>query len=115
MRSFIPYLKSSCMSLLGKAEITPELMEDRTEMIRELMLEELGDFGAKHYPGVTRRIRYAPDVQGLWYVRSEVMAILASTHGETVASEKIAAISGRFKGLLPASLTSSMAMASRSR
>lgn len=32
------------------------------------------------------------------------MAILANTHGETVAREKIADISGRFNGLLPKGL-----------
>ncbi|MBC7609972.1 MAG: hypothetical protein H7228_10440 [Polaromonas sp.] len=94
------------MSLLGLAEVTPEAMIDRTEDIRQLMLGEIGEYGEKNYPGVARRVRYAPDVQGLWYARSDVMAILASTHGETIAREKIANISGKFKGLLPHSLTS---------
>ena len=105
MRSFLPQLKNSWLSLLGLAEVTPDMLLDRTEDIRELMLGEMGEYGEKHYPGVTRRVRYAPDVQGLWYARSDVMAILASTHGETVARERIANISGKFKGLLPHSLT----------
>lgn len=106
MRSLIPHLKSSCMSLLGRAEISPVVLYDRTEDIRELMLTELGEYGEKFHPAVARRVRYAPDVQGLWYVRSEVMAILASAHGETIASRKLAVISRQFKGLLPAALTS---------
>ena len=109
MRNFIPHLKNSCLSLLGLAEVTPEIRSDRTEDIRELMLTELGDFGEKNFPGVARRVRYATDVQGLWYARSDVMAILASTHGEAVAGKKIAEISHRFKGLLPSSLTASSA------
>ena len=93
------------MTLLGRTESTPQVFNARTEVIRELMLQELGDYGEKKFPAVARRVRYASDVQGLWYARSDVMAILANTHGETIAREKIAKISGRFDGLLPKSLT----------
>ena len=113
MRSFIPQLKNSCLSLLGMAEATPAMLIDRTEDIRQLMLDEMGEYGEKHFPGVARRVRYAADVQGLWYVRSDVMAILASTHGETIARQRIATISGKFKGLLPSSLTRSTGLQPR--
>ena len=101
------------MALLGRAEPTPQAVSARTEVIRELMLQELGDYGERKFPAVARRVRYAPDVQGLWYARSDVMAILATTHGETVAREKIARISSRFHGLLPKSLTSKTGFRSR--
>lgn len=104
--SFIPKLKNSCMAILGMAEPTPSALAGRTEKIRQLMLSELGEYGEKKFPAVARRVRYAPDVQGLWYARSDVMAILANTHGETIAREKIAQISNNFNGLLPRSLTS---------
>lgn len=103
--TFMPQLRSSYMALLGRAEPTPQALDARTEIIRELMLREMGDYGERKFPAVTRRVRYAPDVQGLWYARSDVMAILANTYGETVAREKIANISNRFTGLLPKSLT----------
>ena len=103
--SFVPQLRSSFMALLGRNEPTPQAVNARTELIRELMLHELGEYGEKKFPAVARRVRYASDVQGLWYARSDVMAILANTYGETVARAKIADISGRFKGLLPKSLT----------
>ena len=103
--TFMPQLRSSYMALLGRSEPTPQALDARTEIIRELMLHELGDYGERKFPAVARRVRYAPDVQGLWYARSDVMAILANTYGETIAREKIANISGRFNGLLPKSLT----------
>ena len=103
--SFMPQLRTSYMALLGRAEPTPDALNVRTEVIRELMLHELGEYGEKKFPAIARRVRYAPDVQGLWYARSDVMAILATTYGETVAREKIAHISERFNGLLPKSLT----------
>lgn len=102
---FLPQLKNSCMALLGRSEPTSVALEDRMEDIRQWMLKELGEYGEKKFPAVARRVRYAPDIQGLWYARSDVMAILANTHGETVARQKIADISGQFKGLLPKSLT----------
>ena len=104
-KSFVPKIKTSCMAMLGLAEPTPEAINDRTEDIRQLMLDELGDYGEKKFPAVTRRIRYAQDIQALWYARSDVMAILANTHGETIAREKVARISGQFKGLIPKALT----------
>ena len=94
------------MALLGKAEITADAMVARTEAIRKLMLLEIGEAGEKNFPAVARRVRFAPDVQGLWYLRSELMGVLSSVHGETVAQEKIASISARFKGLISQSLTS---------
>ncbi len=103
--SLMPQLRSSLMALLGHAERTPQALDARMEIIRKLMLRELGDYGERKFPAVTRRVRYAPDVQGLWYARSDVMAILASTHGETVARQKMASISSLFVGLLPKSLT----------
>ena len=103
--TLMPQLRSSFMALLGQAEPTPQVLDARTQIIRELMLRELGDYGERKFPSVTRRVRYAPDVQGLWYARSDVMAILANTYGEITAREKMASISALFVGLLPKSLT----------
>ena len=113
MPSFVPQLRNNYLALLGRTEPTPQALNARTEVIREMMLHELGDYGEKKFPAITRRIRYAPDVQGLWYARSDVMAILANTHGETIAREKIANISLRFNGLLPKSLTGKFGFKSR--
>ena len=106
---FIPRLRTSCMAMLGRVEPAPDALIARTEAIREQMLIALGEYGEKKFPGIARRVRYAPDVQGLWYARSDVMAILANTHGETVAREKLVHISQRFNGLLPKSLTGKLA------
>jgi hypothetical protein len=107
MRWLTPQLKSSFMAVLGTTEsMAPAAVKDRSEEIRLLMLREIGEYGEKNYPGVARRLRYASDVQGLWYVRSDVMAIMANLYGETIAREKMSRISGMFKGLLPGSLSS---------
>ena len=86
------------------AETPHAALSDRTEDIRQVMLHELGQYGEKKFPAIARRVRFAPDVQGLWYARTDVMAILANTHGETIAREKMARISRLFNGLVPKSL-----------
>ena len=111
--ALMPRLRTSCMALLGRIEPTPEAIDAQTEGIRELMLHELGEYGETKFPAITRRVRYATDVHGLWYARSDVMAILANTYGETVAREKIADISSRFIGLLPQSLMGKVTAKSR--
>ena len=106
MRWIKPSLRSSIYGLLGGA-VTPteSTLESSTEDIREAMLSLLGDAGPK-YPHVTRRIRYANDIQALWYLRGDLMAALAAMHGEVAAREKIASITAQFQGLLPSSLNS---------
>jgi len=105
-RWFKTTLRSSFMVLFGPGEVVSSELEARTEDIRQFTLDELGEFGEKNYPHIIRRVRYAKDVQGLWYARGSVMAVLAAMHGETVAREKMAIISDKFKGLLPPGLSS---------
>ena len=104
--SLIPKLKIRLVALLGMAEAPQVASLERIEAIRQLMLGELGEHGERKFPAVARRVRCAPDIQGLWYARSDVMAIMANTYGETTAREKMVTISSNFKGFLPTSLTS---------
>ena len=106
MRWLNSNLKDSVLALLGGGEISPAVLEDRTEDIRLLILLELGEFAETHYPKLVRNVTYAQDAQGLWYTRGEVMAVLANMHGETIAREKIERISDKFRGLLPRGLSS---------
>lgn len=104
------WLKSPMESIYGflghSTGPTESTMDCGLEDIRECMLELLGDTGPNDYPRITRRIRYAGDIQGLWYLRGDLMGALAAMHGEVVARERILAITGLFQGLLPSSLSS---------
>ena len=107
MRWFKPNLRGSIYGLLGNPVAPSEsTLESGTEDIREAMLTLLGDAGAKRFPQVTRRVRYANDIQGLWYLRGDLMAALAASQGESAAREKIQRITNMFHGLLPGSLSS---------
>lgn len=107
MRWFKGSIRSSIYGLLGNpVGPTESTLETSTEDIREAMLALLGDTGTRQFPNVTRRVRYANDVQALWYLRGDLMAALAATQGEAAAREKIQHITRMFQGLLPGSLTS---------
>jgi hypothetical protein len=107
MRWLKPNLRSSIYGLLGNPVAPSEsILESGTEEIRESMLMVLGETGPKHFPQVTRRIRYATDVQALWYLRGDLMGALAAMHGEMAAREKVASITEQFQGLLPSGLNS---------
>ena len=107
MRFFKGSLRNSIYGLLGNP-VTPSdsVLETGTEDIREAMLALLDQTGSKQFANVTRRVRYANDVQALWYLRGDVLAALASVHGESAAREQIREITEMFQGLLPGSLSS---------
>jgi hypothetical protein len=107
MRWLKPNLRNSLYGLLGNPVAPSEsILENGTEDIREAMLGVLGEAGPRHFPQITRRIRYANDIQALWYLRGDLMAALASMHGEAKAREKLASVTAQFQGLLPGGMNS---------
>jgi hypothetical protein len=94
----------SMYSLLAKAK-KPEASTSiaRLEDIRRAMLEYLGDTGCRAFPLMERRILFATDLEGLWYLRGDLMVTLSVTHGELIAHQKIEQLSSMFEGLLPRS------------
>src|SRR5918911_3800204 len=107
MRWFKGGLRNSVYGLLGNSVAPSDsILENKTEDIREAMLELLGDAGSKQFSNVTRRIRYANDIQALWYLRGDLMAALATTMGEAAAREQVQRITQMFQGMLPGSLNS---------
>jgi hypothetical protein len=55
---------------------------------------------------LVRRVRYAADPQALWFMRSELMGLLARKEGEMAARVKLELISDMFRELLPSGLRS---------
>lgn len=107
MRWFKGSLRNSIYGLLGNPVLPSDSqLETGTEDIREAMLSLLAAAGGKQFANVTRRVRYANDIQALWYLRGDLLAALASVHGEAAAREKVHRITEMFQGLLPGSLNS---------
>lgn len=92
---------SSLMSLFG--EPVPDLSpESRIKEIRQAMLDSLVGLSESHQlTRVWARVLYAPDIQALWYLRTEMMILLASLLGESAAKTQLLTITDMFIGLLP--------------
>jgi hypothetical protein len=107
MRWFKGNLRHSIYGLLGNPVLPSEsVLETGTEDIREAMLALLAESGGRQFANVTRRVRYANDIQALWYLRGDVLAALATLHGEVAARHKVQRLTSMFQGLLPVSLNS---------
>ena len=109
MRWLKSKLKSSGLALLGAADFTASLLGDQTEVIRQIMLNAMGEFGELHYPRSMQRVRFAQGPVALWYARTDVMAVLSARHGETLARKTLKDITSLFRDLLPRSLARELA------
>jgi hypothetical protein len=107
MRWFKPNLRGSIHAIFSASHPHASHPADVCmEDIRDSMLSMIAGIEDDRAPHVTRRIRYAGDVQGLWFLRGDLMAVLASSHGETAALEMIETVSEMFHDLLPQGLRS---------
>jgi hypothetical protein len=107
MNWFSGTLRNSIYGLLGNPPAPSEsILESGVEDIREAMLALLAEAGGKQFANVTRRVRYANDIEALWYLRGDVLASLAAAQGEAAAREKVQRVTQMFRGLLPGSLNS---------
>ena len=97
---------SSLISLF--ADSPPDTRtEGRAQNIREAMLDSLGAATPCHVlDQIVARVYCAPNVQALWYLRTDVMTLLSGQYGEAAAREELSVISDMFRGLLPAALAS---------
>lgn len=107
MRWFKGSIRTSLYGLLGNpVGPTDSVLESGMEDIREAMLGLLDEAGGRRFVNVIRRVRYANDIQALWYLRGDLMAALAAVDGEAAAREKVQKITKMFRGLVPGSLHS---------
>ena len=103
MRWQKPSLKNihSFWGQVAKGEPTSDA---RTESVRHAMLAATPVVGPDDaHSGVFGRIRRAPNIQALWYLRSDLMAAISSCRGEQIARREMAAVTRLFKGLIPES------------
>ena len=109
MRWFKPNLRSSLYAIFASSDpAAPRraAAEVGIEDIRESMLALITGVGETRFAQVRRRIRYATDVQALWFLRGDLMAVLATRLGEAAAREKLGAVSEMFEDLVPQGLRS---------
>lgn len=76
--------------------------KDRILAIRQAMLRELIEVSESHkLTPVYVRIVFAPDIQSLWYLRCDMMALIAMEVGESAARKRVATTTELFSGLMP--------------
>ena len=110
MRWFKPNLRSSVSAMFSSSPPSDAaetaLEEVGIEDIRAAMLALIGVNEDTKFLHVGRRIRYAGEVMALWYLRGDLMALLASRDGEVQAREDLRAITELFEDMLPRGLKS---------
>jgi hypothetical protein len=78
----------------------------RLEQVRTAMMDCLRQRTAQEVPSLQRRMARAQDVQTLWYLRADLMGVLANGEGESAARTQLEEITQMFQGLLPKALMS---------
>ncbi|WP_225785095.1 hypothetical protein [Xenophilus sp. Marseille-Q4582] len=104
--------RSSLLRLLAfgrAAEATSERDRLGMERVRARMLQLLARHEGAAFYRVAERIRYADEMESLWYLRQDLMAALSEVHGEVAARDAVEPLHALFKGLLPAALTAAPA------
>ena len=100
-------LRSSIYAMFTVSTSTPRIDDAATmDQVREAMLALAADDPGERSAGLARRIRYATDLQALWFMRGELMQLLARNHGEAAAREKLDELSSLFTNQLPSALRS---------
>jgi hypothetical protein len=79
---------------------------DVAEHFRQSMLELTRTVPGDRASRLALRIRCAATLQSLWFMRSDVMALLAPAFGEVEARHRLDAISALVREMLPSGLRS---------
>jgi hypothetical protein len=112
MRWIKPTLRNSFMSFL-QAKVAPAQPPGDTttlaqsDLIRQMMLDALGSQAETTHGPLCFRIRYAGEVQDLWYLRSDWLHAISTAHGERRARTLLLELNEHFIGFVPESFTAS--------
>ena len=77
----------------------------RLEKIRAGMLQGFAVCGEASHPLLQDRIRFATDLESLWYLRTELLAAMTQAVGADDAGRRLQDITTQFIGVLPLATT----------
>lgn len=77
----------------------------RLEKIRGEMSKALAACGETAHPKLADRIRFATDLESLWYLRTELLAAVSECVGAESAGRSLESITAQFIGVLPIATT----------
>lgn len=106
MRWNKPNLRSSLHDLLGrdKPSSTAWVRDQGLEEVRRAMLQSLVGLTGCEVARMSMRLRYAGDIEALWYLRSDLLDTLIPLRGQAVAQNLLDQVTPMFQGQLPLSL-----------
>jgi hypothetical protein len=78
-------------------------IDGRTEVIRDAMQKAMSPHirNASEIPLIWRSVAVAPDIDSLWYLRSDLSAMLSKYCGERSAQSTLTTITEMFRGAVP--------------
>ncbi len=74
------------------------------EEVRRAMLQSLAGTSGCEVARMNIRLRYAGDIEALWYLRADLLDTLAALRGERRAKWIVAQVTAMFQGQLPRAL-----------
>lgn len=106
MRWSKPNLRSSLHGLLGRdaPASTAWVRNQGLEEVRQAMIASLAGLSGGEVARMHMRLRYAGDIEALWYLRSDLRTTLLPLRGERVANATLSRLTLLFQGLLPRAL-----------
>ena len=89
-------IRSSIWAALGLSEPS-DSADEALERVRKAMLLVVEEYGGEDHIRLDMKINFARQVAELWYLRPELMQVVAAAQGEQVALECMAEITALFK------------------
>lgn len=74
------------------------------EEVRHAMLQSLAGMADSEVARMNMRLRYASDIEALWYLRADLFSLLLPRQGEDGARRTMDALTALFQGQLPHAL-----------
>ncbi len=106
MRWDKPNIRNNLHDLLGrdKPSSTAWVRDHGLEEIRRAMLQSLMGVSGCEVARMSMRLRYAGDIEALWYLRTDLFNTLLLLRGQASAQNALDRITPLFQGQLPRAL-----------
>ena len=106
MRWNKPNLRNSLHDLLGrdKPSSTAWVRNQGLEDVRQAMLQSPAGLAGSEVARMNMRLRYAGDIEALWYLRTDLLSTLVPWLGEAKARWVMDQLTTQFQGQLPRAL-----------
>jgi hypothetical protein len=103
MRWSQPHLRNPLPDLSGRdmPSSTAWVRHQGLEEVRRAMLQSLAGLGGCEVARMNMRLRYAGDIEALWYLRMDLFRTLLPFRGEPGARGVIEQVTALFQGQLP--------------